>query len=147
MHEWERIKSLTSKEKLEKAWRILEEQVWSEMRVFWERKQRNIKREIEENDFRIVQRPYIEQPVNLDRCKYREVLRDLSRRCWENAHRQLRSQGVSRNNSSESRTEAPSIHQVSRSYRAYWPNLDRFTRYRGAGEIAIRKSLGSSIDS
>ena len=44
MHEWERIRSLPSKEKLEKAWRILEEQVWSEMRVFWERN-REVSRE------------------------------------------------------------------------------------------------------
>ena len=48
---------------------------------------------------------------------------------------------VSRINSSKLRTEAWSIHQVSRSYRAYRPNLDRSTRYRGAGEIAIRKSF------
>ena len=53
---------------------------------------------------------------------------------------------VSRNNTSESRTEARSIHQVSRSYRGYRPNLDRSTKYRGAGEITIRKSLGSSTD-
>ena len=48
---------------------------------------------------------------------------------------------VSRINTPELRTEARSIHQVSRSYRAYRPNLDRSTRCRGAGEIAIRKSL------
>ena len=40
-----------------------------------------------------------------------------------------------------------SIHQVSRSYRGDRNLLDRFTRYRGAGEIAIRKILGSSTDS
>ena len=48
---------------------------------------------------------------------------------------------VSRINLSDLRTEARSIHQVSRSYQAYRSNLDRSTRYRGAGEIAIRKSL------
>ena len=42
------------------------------------------------------------------------------------------------------RIEARSIHQVSRSYRGYRPILDRSIRYRGAGEIVIRKSLGSS---
>ena len=36
MHEWERIRSLPSTVKLEKAWRILEEQVWSEKESVWE---------------------------------------------------------------------------------------------------------------
>ena len=54
-------------------------------------KQRSIERErSKKNNFRIAQRPYIEQLVNLDRWRYREVLRDLSRRCPENARRQLR---------------------------------------------------------
>ena len=134
MHEWEMIRSLPSKEKLEKAWRILEEQLWSEMIVFWERKQRSIEKEIEENDFRIAQRPYIEQPVNLNRCRYREVSRDLSRRCQENARRQLRCRwGIEeqlikiKNRSSidppgfeklsSIQTQSRSIHQVSRCWR------------------------------
>ena len=90
MHEWERIRSLPSKEKLEKAWRILEEQVCSEMIVFWERSREVSRERSKKNDFRIAQRPYIEQLVNLDRCRYREVSKDLSRRCRENARRQLR---------------------------------------------------------
>ena len=90
MHEWERIGRLPSKEKLEKAWRILEEQVWSEMRVFWDRNREVSWEKSKKNDFRITQRPYIKQLVNLDRCRYREVSRDLSRRCRENARRQLR---------------------------------------------------------
>ena len=54
-------------------------------------KRRSIERErSKKNNFRIAQRPYIEQVVNLDRWRYREVLRDLSRRCRENARRQLR---------------------------------------------------------
>ena len=42
-------------------------------------KQRSIEREIDGNENRIAQRPYIETLVNLDRCRYREVLSDLSR--------------------------------------------------------------------
>ena len=67
-------------------------------------------------------------------------VKEVLRKCSSTAE-------VSRNNTSESRTKARSIHQVSRSYRVYRPNLDRSTRYRGAGEIMIRKSLESSIDS
>ena len=48
----------------------LRNKVWSEIRVFWERKQRSIEREIEENEFRITQGAYIVLAVNLDRCRY-----------------------------------------------------------------------------
>ena len=40
-------------------------------------------RDRRKNDFQIAQRPYKEQLVNLNRCRYREVSRDLSRRCRE----------------------------------------------------------------
>ena len=63
------------------------------MRVFWERKQRSIERDIEGNENRIAQDAYIGQAVNLDRCRYREVSRYLSRRCRGNARRQLRCRG------------------------------------------------------
>ena len=156
MHEWERIRSLPSEENLEKSLR-------TKIGVFLGEKQRSIEREIDGNKNRIAQRPYIGKPVNLDRCRYREVSRDLSRRCRENARRQLRCWGgieeqhirIKNKSSidlpgveklSRIQTQSRSIHQVSRSYRAYKLNLDRSTRYRGAGEIAIRKSLGSSID-
>ena len=46
---------------------------------------------------------------------------------------------VSSNKESDPRTEARSIHQVSRSYRGGRSILDRSTRYRGAFGIAIRK--------
>ena len=46
---------------------------------------------------------------------------------------------VSRNNTSESRTEARSIHQGSRSYRGGRNFLDRSTKYRGGVKIALRK--------
>ena len=54
---------------------------------------------------------------------------------------------ILRNNSSEPRTEARSIHQVSRSYRGCRPILDQSTRYWEAVENAIRKSWRSSTDS
>ena len=47
---------------------------------------------------------------------------------------------MSRNNPTELRTEAQSIHQVSRSYRGCRAILDRSTRYRAAVEIAIKKA-------
>ena len=47
----------------------------------------------------------------------------------------------------EPRYEARSIQQVSRSSWEVRNFLDWSTRYRGAVEITIRKSLGSSIDS
>ena len=46
----------------------------------------------------------------------------------------------------EVRYEARLIHQLSRCCREVRNFLDRSTRYRGADEIAIRKSLGSSTD-
>ena len=54
---------------------------------------------------------------------------------------------VLRNNSTESRTEAQSIHQVSRSYRGCRTILDRSAKYREAVGIVIRKSWRSSTDS
>ena len=54
---------------------------------------------------------------------------------------------VSRNNSSYPRTEARSIHQVSRSYQGGRSFLDQSTRYREAVGIAIRKSWRSSTNS
>ena len=58
--------------------------------MFWERNREVSRERSKKNDFRIAQRPYIEQLVNLDIFRYREVSRDLSKRCRENAHRQLR---------------------------------------------------------
>ena len=68
------------------------------MRVFWERKQRSIERDIEGNENWIAQDAYIRQAVNLDRCRYREVSRDLLRKCRENARRQLRCRGTTHQN-------------------------------------------------
>ena len=54
---------------------------------------------------------------------------------------------VSRNNSSDSRTEARSIHQVSRSYRGGRSFLNLSTRYWEAVGKAIRNSWRISTDS
>ena len=78
------------KKKLEKPWKILENQDRSEIGVFLGEKQRSNKREIDGNEIRIAQGLYIGKSVNLNRCRYRQVSRDLSRRCRENTIRQLR---------------------------------------------------------
>ena len=90
---WERIRSLPSEEKLEKPWKILRNQDRSEIGVFLGEKQRSIEREIDGNEIRIAQGLYIGKLVNLNRCRYRQVLRDLSRRCRGNTCRQLRCRG------------------------------------------------------
>ena len=87
------LEAYQGKEFLKKLEESLRNQDWSEMRVFWERKQRSIEREINWNENRIAQEAYIELVVNLDRCRYWEVSRYLSRRCWEKARRQLRCRG------------------------------------------------------
>ena len=43
--------------------------------VFLGEKQRSIEREIDGNENRITQRPYIGKLVNLDRCRYRAICR------------------------------------------------------------------------
>ena len=79
------------KKKLEKPWKILENQDRSEIGVFLGEKQRSIEREIDGNEDRIAQ--YIGKPIILDRCRCRQVSRYLLRRCRENTLRQLRYQG------------------------------------------------------
>ena len=63
------------RKKLKKLDESLRNQVWSEMRVFWERKQKSIEREIEGNDFRIAWGAYIVQQINLNRWRYRGICR------------------------------------------------------------------------
>ena len=84
------------------------------------------------------------QAVNFDKCRCRKVSRHLSRKVLR---KWLSTAEVSRNNSSEPRTEAWSIHQVSRSYRGCRPILDQSTRYWEAVGITIRKSWRSSTNS
>ena len=69
------------KKNLKKLQESLRNQDWSEIKVFWERKQRSIERDIEGNEFWIAQGAYIVLAVNLDRCRYQELSRYLSSRC------------------------------------------------------------------
>ena len=66
MHEWERIRSLPSVEKLEKAWRILKEEVWSEKESVWEMNSRGQIKRDRRNERRIVKEEYIDPSVMLD---------------------------------------------------------------------------------
>ena len=137
MHETKRIRSLPSKEKLEKAWRILEEEVWRKGECLGEeqsRTDRERSKKWETDRERGIYRPF----NNARQLRYREVSRKLSRevlRKWSSTAE------VSSNKESVSRTEAQSIHQVSRSYRGDRSFLDRSTRYRGGVEIVLRKKL------
>ena len=133
MHECERIRSLPSEENLEKAWRNLEEQILEWDEIVWERNQRSIEREIERNEGRITRGSLNRPVVNLDRWRCWEVSRHLSRkvsRKWSSTVEG--NDKVSRNKPTNTRTEARSIHQVSRSYWGCRSILDRSTRCRDA---------------
>ena len=147
MHEYEKIRSLPREEKLEKSWRNLEEQrlEWDE--IVWERKQRSIEREIERNEAQIARGRLNSPSVKLDRWRCQEVSRHLLRkvsRKWSSTDTGI--EEVSRNKSSNTRIEARSIHQVSRSYRGGRNFLDRSTKCREIFGITIRKSWKSSTD-
>ena len=66
MHEWERIRSLPSKKKLEKAWKILKEEVWSEKESVWEMNSRGQIERDRRNERRIAIERYIDPSVMLD---------------------------------------------------------------------------------
>ena len=68
-------------------------------------------------------------------------IEQVSRKTMSTDHVSRSCRGIE---TSEARDEARSIHQMSRSYRGVINFLDRSRRYRGADEIAIKKSLGSS---
>ena len=74
------------KKNLKHLLKSLRTKIGVRLECFWERN-REVSREINGNENRIAQRPYIGKPVNLDRCKYREVSSDLLRRCRGNARR------------------------------------------------------------
>ena len=66
MHEWKRIRSLPSKKKLEKAWKILKEEVWSEKESVWEMNSRGQIERDRRNERRIAIERYIDPSVMLD---------------------------------------------------------------------------------
>ena len=82
-----------SEEKLEKPCKILENQDRSEIGEFLGEKQRSTEREIDGIEDRITHGLYLGKSVILDRYRYRQVSRDLLRRCRENTRRQLRCRG------------------------------------------------------
>ena len=118
MHEWERIRSLPSKEKLEKTWRILEEEVWSENESVWEM---NSRRQIERdrrNERRIMIKKYIDPLVMLDSWgigRYQESCRG---RCRGTGLGQLRyREGIEQQRirfKNRSSIDPPSVEELSR---------------------------------
>ena len=119
---------------------------WDES--IWERKERAIKREIERSKGQIARGSLNRPSVNLDKWRCQEVLRQLLRkvsRKWSSTDTGI--EEVSRNKLSDTRTEARTIHLLSKSYQGGRGFFDLSTRYREAVEIAIRKSLRSSADS
>ena len=158
MHEWERIRSLPSKEKLEKGWRILEEEVWSENESVWEMNSCGQIERDRRNERRIAMEEYIDPSVMLDSWgigRYRG-------RCRGSGLRQLRRrEGIEqqrvrfKNRSSidpagvkelSRRQElSRSIHQVSRRCRDCvkknaW-EARQIARYRGGVETAFQNSF------
>ena len=92
IHEWERIRSLPSKEKLEISWRILEEEVSTEKESVWKR---NSRRQIERdrrNERRIAIEKYIDPSVNLDSWGIKRYWGSCRGRCRGSGLRQLRYQ-------------------------------------------------------
>ena len=162
MHEWERIRSLPSKERLEEAWRILEEEVWSEKESVWEMNScGQIKRD-QRNERRIAIEIYIEALVMLDNWGIERYWGSCRGRCWGSGLRQLRyregikQQRVRFKNKSSidppgvkelSRKQEPSrsIHQVSmRCWDCVKKNAweaQQIARYRGGVESAFQNSF------
>ena len=148
MHECERIKSLPSEEILEKAWK----NPWgTKIGVRWE--SLGEKTEKYRERYRMKWVPDRTGSLNSASSKFRQmqVSKGIETPVKEGVEKMVVDswgiEEVSRNNPTEPRTEARSIHQVSRSYRRCRPILDRSTRYRKAVRIAIRKSWRSSTDS
>ena len=149
MHEEWEIRSLQVKKILKK----LEETLRIKIGVRWDCLGEKMKkplreREIERNDGWITRGSLNRPLVNLDRWRCWEISRHLSRKVSRKCS--LTDAGVekvSRNKSTWSRTEARSIHQLSRSNRAGRSCLNRSTRYREAIKITIWKSLRSLTDS
>ena len=125
MHEEWEISSSPSVEKLEKAWRNLKEEVWNERKSVWEMNRRGQIERDRRNERRIAKDVKIEPSVMLDRWGIERCWGS----CWEKVVDSWGIEKVSRNKKSDLRTEARSIHQVSRSYRGGRSILDWSTRY------------------
>ena len=137
--------------KWEKSWKSLKKPWGSRLKwdkSVWERKRESYRERNRRKWAADRTRRFYRPSVNLNRCRCREVLRQLSRkvlRKWSLIDTGI--EEVLRNNPSDARAEAQSIHQLSRSYRGGRRFLDLSTRYREAVGNAIRKSWRSSTDS
>ena len=118
------------------------------MKVFRERNREVSRERSKKNDFRIAKRPYIEQLVNLDRCRYRKVSRDLSRRCRENARRQLRCrEGIKEQHiriKNRSSIDPPGVKKLSRR-QEFSRSIHQISRR--CQDCVTKKGLRSSTDS
>ena len=148
MHEMQENRSLPREEKLGEAWRNLVEQIWRREESVWERKQQAIEREgsrkWQADRTRSLNRALIKSRQMRCRGGVETSVEQVSRKAMSTDHGSRSCRGIK---TLEARYEARSIHQVSRSCQKVRNFLDRSTRYRGADEIVIRKSLGSLIDS
>ena len=100
--------------KLEKAWRILEEQVWTEKESVWEMNSHGQIEKDRRNEKRIAMEKYIDPSVMLDSWGIGRYWGSCRGRCWGTGRRQLR-YPATKNQIQEQK-------------------LDRFTRCRGAIE-------------
>ena len=118
MHEWERIRSLPSKEKLEKAWRILEEKVWSEKESVWEMNSREQIERDRRNERRIAMEKYIDPSVMLDSWGIERYWGSCRGRCWGTGCQQLRYRvGIKQQRirfKNRSSIDPPDVEEVSR---------------------------------
>ena len=156
MHEWERIRSLPSKEKLEKAWRILEEEVWSEKKSVWEKNSHGQIERDRRNERRIAKEEYIDPSVMLDSWGIERYRGSCRGRCQGSSRQQLRYQeGIEqqrirfKNKSvlelSRRQELSRSIHQVSRRCqdcvkKKAWEAW-QIARYRGDVELAFQNNF------
>ena len=147
MHEMQENRSLTWEEKLGEAWRNLVEKIWGREESVWERKQRSIEKDIEKwqaDCTRSLNRALNKSRQMRCRGGVESSVEQVSRKATSTNHVSRNCRGIK---TLEVRYEARLIHQLSRCCLEVRNFLDRSTRYRGADEIAIRKSLGSLIDS
>ena len=128
------------REILENAWKTLGKEVWSEREWFgrWTGSDRSRKWELDHDN------PIYRASVILDRLKCWEVSSHLSRKVSRKTT--LTDAAIEEVLRNEAKTLEEKL-DWSSSYRGPRNFLNRSTSYQGSVEIAIRKKLGSSIDS
>ena len=147
MPEMQENRSLPREEKLGEAWRNLVEWIEGKKRVFGRENNNQLRersRKWQADRTRSLNRALNKSRQMRCRGGVETSVEQVSRKATLTDHVSRSCRGIK---TPEASYEAQSIHQVSRSCREVKNFLDRSTRYRGAVEIAIRKSLGSSTDS